>query len=277
MKLQLASALTLIVSTLLVLPTAPSLADEAAVRTGKRPSATGPPMRPGFGEKLPSADLPPPFATLGLQFPAVVPQPADAKLKVPPGFKVERSPTGLVKPRLLRVAPNGDIFVAESSANQIRGDARGRRRRSADAQRGFRVRSGPAVRHRILAAGPNPKFVYVGNTGSVVRFPYQNGDLHARGPAETIVPSIPSGGHLTGGGHWTRDVVFSPDGSKMFVSVGSHSNDWNSTALSDRQYRDGGLGNEEHRADVLRVQSRRQRMRDLRQRAPQLRRNGDKS
>ena len=67
--------------------------------------------------------------------------------------------------------------------------------------------------------GANPKWVYVGNTNSVVRFPYKNGDLKASGPAETIVPELPAGG-----GHSTRDIAFSPDGSKMFVSVGSASN-----------------------------------------------------
>jgi glucose/arabinose dehydrogenase len=53
----------------------------------------------------------------------------------------------------------------------------------------------------------------------VVRFRYQNGDLKARDEPETIVPSLPPGGN-----HWTRDVVFSRDGSKMFVAVGSASN-----------------------------------------------------
>jgi glucose/arabinose dehydrogenase len=66
--------------------------------------------------------------------------------------------------------------------------------------------------------------VYVANTGSVVRFPYQSGDLKARGPAQVIVPDIPGGGQLRGGGHWTRDIAFSRDGRKMFVSVGSRSN-----------------------------------------------------
>jgi glucose/arabinose dehydrogenase len=77
----------------------------------------------------------------------------------------------------------------------------------------------------------------------VVRFPYQAGDLHARGPAETVVASIPASGRLPGGGHWTRDVIFTPDGSKMFVSVGSHTND--ADGLS--RY----LKSEDHRADVL--------------------------
>ena len=67
--------------------------------------------------------------------------------------------------------------------------------------------------------GANPKWVYIGNTNSVVRFPYKNGDLKASGPSETIVAELPKGG-----GHTTRDLAFSPDGTKLFVSVGSASN-----------------------------------------------------
>ena len=70
----------------------------------------------------------------------------------------------------------------------------------------------------------NPGFVYVANTDSVVRFPYVGGDTKARGPAEVLVDDISGGGRLRGGGHWTRDVVFSRDAKKMFVSVGSRSN-----------------------------------------------------
>ena len=66
--------------------------------------------------------------------------------------------------------------------------------------------------------GPNPRYVYVANTDSVVRFPYRSGDLQPAGPAETIVSGLPQGGHTT------RDVVFSDDGTRMFVSVGSRSN-----------------------------------------------------
>jgi glucose/arabinose dehydrogenase len=117
--------------------------------------------------------------------------------------------------------------------------------------------------------GPNPQFLYVANTNSVVRFPYRNGDLKARNLAQTIVANLPAGGHLRGGGHWTRDLVFSKDASKMFVSVGSQSND----ALSLVQSRfpefsqlaarhgfgfvtgwlvpSGLVGSEERRADVL--------------------------
>ena len=75
------------------------------------------------------------------------------------------------------------------------------------------------------------------NTDSVVRFPYQMATQRP-GKPETIVPDIPGGGRLQGGGHWTRDIVFSQDGKRMFVSVGSRSNN------SD----DSG---EKRRADIL--------------------------
>jgi glucose/arabinose dehydrogenase len=88
-----------------------------------------------------------------------------------------------------------------------------------------------------------PKYVYVANTDSVVRFPYGDGDLHVRGQAETVVNNIPAGGE-----HWRRDVVFSRDGAKMFVSVGSTSND--AENLKQRTQPEG-LGSEERRADVL--------------------------
>jgi len=68
-------------------------------------------------------------------------------------------------------------------------------------------------------SGPNPQFVYVANTDSIVRFPYQVGDLKARAAKETVVADA-----FPGGGHSTRDLVFSPDGKKMWVGVGSRSN-----------------------------------------------------
>jgi glucose/arabinose dehydrogenase len=67
--------------------------------------------------------------------------------------------------------------------------------------------------------GDAPTHVYVANTDSVIRVPYPKG-----GKPETVVPDIPGGGLLRGGGHWTRDIAFSNDGKRMFVSVGSHSN-----------------------------------------------------
>jgi glucose/arabinose dehydrogenase len=73
-------------------------------------------------------------------------------------------------------------------------------------------------------AGENPDYVYVANTGSVVRFAYRPGDLKARAQPETVISDLSAGGRLTGGGHWTRDIVFSADGKTLFVSIGSRSN-----------------------------------------------------
>src|SRR4029077_19229144 len=72
--------------------------------------------------------------------------------------------------------------------------------------------------------GDEPQFLYVANTDGVIRFPYRNGDLKARGPAQQLPAHLSPGALLRGGGHWTRDIVFSPDGKKMYVSIGSRSN-----------------------------------------------------
>ncbi|HVN05499.1 MAG TPA: sorbosone dehydrogenase family protein [Bryobacteraceae bacterium] len=192
--------------------------------------------------KITVADLPAPYDTPSADNrPHAVPRPADAWPKALPGFTVTTYATGLENPRLVRRAPNGDLFVAESGPGRIR------------VLRGIGA-DGKAQTVEVFASGlsqpfgiafyppgPDPQFVYVGNTGSVVRFPYHNGDLKATGPAQMIVPDIPSGGHLTGGGHWTRDIAFTPDGKKMFVSVGSHSNDDDADTHPQ----------EFHRADIL--------------------------
>jgi len=193
--------------------------------------------RPGAKRKISVADLPQPYATASAQNgPQVVPRPANAWPLVPSGFKVSLYGTGFNLPREIITAPNGDLFLVESGANRVR------------ILRGLTPDGKPAVSQVFGAGlempfgmafyppGPNPKWLYVANTGSVVRFPYKNGDLQATGPAEVVVPSIPSGGRLAGGGHWTRDVRFSLDGKKMFVSVGSLTNDYeNPRAKEDRR------------------------------------------
>jgi glucose/arabinose dehydrogenase len=66
--------------------------------------------------------------------------------------------------------------------------------------------------------GPNPQWLYVGDTDAVVRIPYRSGALESDGPAQRVV-DLPAGG-----GHWTRDIAFSLDNRTMFVAVGSGSN-----------------------------------------------------
>ena len=198
--------------------------------------------QPGTLRKITVADLPAPYATPSANNRAhIVPRPADAWPKALPGFTVTIYAAGLENPRLVRRAPNGDLFVAESEPGRIRVlrgiGADGKAQTVEVFATGLSQPFGIA----FYPPGPDPQFVYVGNTGSVVRFPYHNGDLKAAGPAQMIVPDIPSGGHLTGGGHWTRDIAFTPDGKKMFVSVGSHSNDDDSDTHPQ----------EFHRADIL--------------------------
>jgi glucose/arabinose dehydrogenase len=146
----------------------------------------------------------------------------------------------LHQPRLIRTAPNGDLFLADSGAGTI-----------------FVLRGvgpdGKAAQIEKFATGldhpfgiafypaENPKYVYVGNATGRAALPYHSGDLHATGPAETIVPDIPGYAQLTGGGHWTRDVVFTKDGQHMLVSVGSGSN-VDDADTHPREF---------HRADVL--------------------------
>jgi glucose/arabinose dehydrogenase len=208
--------------------------------------------RPGLRRHIRPADLP--AANLGGSFSNGVrtARRGAEKPVVPPGFDITLFAEGLDQPRLIRAAPNGDIFVAESAAGRVRV----LRPAEAATPRSEIYASGLSAPFGIsfYPPGANPEWVYVANTGSVVRFPYRNGDLAARGKSETVVPRLPTGGHST------RDVVFSLDGSKMFVSVGSGSNvaegigklDAAALATWNSQHPPGAAwGFETERADVL--------------------------
>lgn len=182
-------------------------------------------QKPGTIHKITPQDLPQPYASVSADNgPSLVPRPPDAWPQAPAGFKVEQYATGLDNPRLIRTAPNGDLFVAESRPGRIkvfRGISKdGKAEKVEVFASGLRQPFGIA----FYPPGPNPKYVYVANTDSVVRFPYENGDLKAREAEQVVVPNLPAGGRLRGGGHWTRDIAFSLDGKKMYVSVGSFSN-----------------------------------------------------
>ncbi|MGA2944341.1 MAG: sorbosone dehydrogenase family protein [Xanthobacteraceae bacterium] len=209
--------------------------------------------RPGTRRLIRPQDLPAPDMAQSVRNSVkTVRRTDDQKPIVPNGFEVNLFASGMLSPRIMRLAPNGDIFVAESAAGQIRV---------------LRPNGSGAPEAKVFATnlmypfgiafyppGPNPQWVYIGDTDSVVRFPYQSGDQTARGPAETVVP------HLPVGGHQTRDVAFSPDGKTMYVSVGSGSNVGDgvtkmSAADAQKWQADHPLGaawgNEEGRADVL--------------------------
>jgi glucose/arabinose dehydrogenase len=174
---------------------------------------------PGTIRKITPADLPQPYATKSAENGAeLVERPSNVWPVAPEGFKVELYATGLENPRWLRTAPNGDIFLAESDPGRIRvfrgmtGD--GKPQQNEVFASGLKQPYGIA----FYPPGPDPQWVYIGDTNEVIRFPYHNGDLKASGSSQHIA-DLP-----TGGGHWTRAVEFSPDGKRMFVAVGSASN-----------------------------------------------------
>ncbi|GKQ50993.1 sorbosone dehydrogenase family protein [Bradyrhizobium sp. Ce-3] len=176
--------------------------------------------KPGTVRLITPQDLPRPGATASSSNSSrVVQRPASAVPQVPAGFKVELFASGLSGPRIIRTAPNGDIFVVETGSGRIR------------VLRSDNGASKPAT-NEVYASGlnrpfgiaffpngDNPQWLYVANTDGVVRFAYRNGDLKASGKPETIVANLPHGY-----GHSTRDIVFTPDGKRMLVSVGSAGN-----------------------------------------------------
>ncbi len=204
--------------------------------TGTNAFVSSKDLKPGVFRKITVADLPepnPPSGRAGFGFGRGSAKPEGAMPAVPAGFKVEAFATGLKAPRQIRRAPNGDLFVMEQAAGQItilRANKDGKPETVSVYATGLNTNFGI----NFYPNGPNPQWVYVGNTGNVVRFPYKNGDLKASGPAETIIAELPPRGN-----HSTRDIVFSKDGTKMFVAVGSSDN------VSDNQQV------QEHRANIL--------------------------
>jgi glucose/arabinose dehydrogenase len=217
--------------------------DSATVLTGQSAFASSTSIEPGTYRKITVADLPAPYATTSVSTRSrIVPRPEGALPRAPAGFKVGLFASGLDQPRVIRVAPNGDIFVMETRAGQIRvyrGITReGTPRSSSVYATGFNEAYGML----FYPAGNNPKWLYVANTSSVVRYAYNNGDLKAGGKAETVIAELPSsrprdieavrkydravnaGALPPDHGHWTRDLALSLDGKRLFVGVGSASN-----------------------------------------------------
>lgn len=209
-------------------------------------------------------------------FGSVVARPNAALPAVPAGFTVELYADDVPNARMMEFASNGDLFVSQPSQNAImilrdtnkdgipderftydqgqppaagRGGPGGGG--SAAAGRGG-APGGGSGRGRGAAGGPPPQalspntaelnqpfglafhegYLYVGNTNSIVRYKYTPGDTKASGPAEKL-RDLPGGGN-----HFTRNILFSRDGKKMFVSVGSSNN-----------IDETGIGNE-HRAMI---------------------------
>jgi glucose/arabinose dehydrogenase len=211
--------------------------------------------KPGITRLIRPQDLPRPGSTSSSSNTShVVPRPSGAMPQVPAGFKIELFASGLKGPRQMRVAPNGDIFVAETRAGRIRvlRSADGAGKASVDEiyASGLNRPFGIA----FFPSGNNPQWLYVANTDSVVRFPYASGDLKPTTRPETVVADLPHGY-----GHSTRDLVFSKDDKRMLVSVGSAGNDGEGMrsppgglqSWIDKHPLGASWGSETDRADVL--------------------------
>jgi glucose/arabinose dehydrogenase len=178
--------------------------------------------------------------------PEVVGWPAGAAPKAPPGFAVTRFAEGLDHPRWLLVLPNGDVLAALSASEPSKAD------KSNQGIKGFfqkllmkKVGSAKPSPNRILllrdadgdgvaevrttfAQGLKQPFgmtlvgdtLYVANSDGVVSYPYQAGQTEVAGPGTKVfdLPGPPINHH------WTKNVVASPDGSRLFATVGSNSN-----------------------------------------------------
>lgn len=229
--------------------------------TGQSAFADWDQQRPGARRRITVADLPAPAPEEAVNnTPHLIARPKDAQPIAPRSFKVTLYAGGdatpmqradnkqhmqlsggtFTMPRLLTTAPNGDIFVADSGAGSIvilRGV-------NADGKAAYIGKFATGLDHPFGMAfypATDPQYLYVGNATTIQRIPYHTGDLHATGAPQTIVPNIPGYAQLMGGGHWTRDVVFTKDDKAMLVSVGSASN------IDDPDTHPG----EFHRADVL--------------------------
>ena len=234
-------SLSLLTTTALL---AANAAAQQPVLTGQAAFTDYNQQKPGVRHKITLADLPEPNPSEAVNNTAhLIPRPANAWPIAPAGFKVtlyaggdaaplqradnkehmELSGGTFTQPRLMRTAPNGDIFLADPGAGTVF-VLRGVR---PDGKAATLEKYATGLDHPFgiaLYPAKNPKYIYVGNATTVQRFAYKVGDLHASGSPETMVPDVPGYAQLMGGGHSTRDVVFTADDKHMLVSVGSGSN-----------------------------------------------------
>ncbi len=201
--------------------------DGMNVITGPQAFTNTASLSPGLARKITARDLPQPQSPAMLSmmkmyvaagFGGGGKRPRNAMPNAPAGFQVGIFvASGLTIPRQIRRGPNGDIFVADTGAGAVRifrGITAGGKPRESSV---YATLSG-AFGINFYPPGPNPRWVYVTNTTTLVRYAYKNGDLQATGEPQKLIADLPKGGHST------RDIIFSKDGKSLLLAVGSASN-----------------------------------------------------
>ncbi|WP_159800504.1 sorbosone dehydrogenase family protein [Flavobacterium sp. MK4S-17] len=157
--------------------------------------------------------------------------------KAPAGFTVTKFAGDLKNPRNTYIAPNNDVFIVESGTHN-----------SADRVTVFRDKDNDGIfeTRNVFLEGLNQpygmlvlnNYFYVANTDGLYRYPYKNNTLKLEGKGEKIV-DLPAGGYNN---HWTRNLISNADGSKIYISVGSASNN-----------AEHGMEEEVRRANILEI------------------------
>lgn len=155
----------------------------------------------------------------------------------PEGFTVTKFADGFQNPRWTYIAPNADIFVVESGTGASKNQITVLRDKDKDGK--FETRE-------VFIKGLNKPFgmlvlkdfFYIANTDGLYRYPYKNNPLKLETKGEKIL-ELPAGGYNN---HWTRNLLANSDGSKIYISVGSGSNNG-----------ENGMDKEVRRADILEI------------------------
>ncbi|WP_237479118.1 PQQ-dependent sugar dehydrogenase [Lichenibacterium dinghuense] len=236
----------------LVILTVPAHAAETVpVRTGSAAFGDWRTDAPGVVRLIRPGDLPAPFATPSASNgPQDAALPRNPEVHVPDGLTASLWAEGFTGPRTIRVAPNGDVFVAETDEGDIKVVRPTAGTEAAAPARVYAKGLDGPFGMAFYPPGDDPRWLYVATTDAVFRYPYRSGDLAEAKPERVLDLDISDGGHST------RDIAFSPDGRRMFVSIGSQSNDAEDlTAAPKAEVAQLPLGaawgDETRRADVL--------------------------
>jgi len=202
-----------------LLATAANAADDTALRTGRSAFGNWHDDAPGVRRQFKAGDLPDPASARSTvsASPAQHAERGARTPSVPPGFGVELVAERLDGPRVLRVAPNGDVFLAETGGGRVLVFRPGADGTLPSKPVVFAKGLGEVYGIAFFPPGAEPTALYVAQPTRVLRFPYRSGDTQASAAATTVVKDIP------GGGHSTRDLV-APDAKQLLVAVGSASN-----------------------------------------------------